>query len=161
MKNQRIFPGIILMGFGAYFFLQQAGIVLFPQFFTWPTLMIIAGIAFLGQGYIAKDYEAILPGVILTGFGLHFHTASQLAIFNNQNGFFIFIIALGFLLRYQKTHSGLSQTILFLVLAIILLFYDKMAGYLGVIQTKAETGWRFWPVFLIIAGFFLLYKKKK
>ncbi|MFL6560763.1 MAG: LiaI-LiaF-like domain-containing protein, partial [Bacillus sp. (in: firmicutes)] len=39
MKNQRIFPGFILIGFGAYFLLQQAGISLFPQFFTWPTLL--------------------------------------------------------------------------------------------------------------------------
>ncbi len=161
MKNQQIFPGIILIGFGAYFFLQQAGITLFPQIFTWPTLMIIAGIAFLGQGYIAKDYEAILPGVILTGFGLNFHTANQFAIFQNQNGFFILVIALGLLLRYQKTHTGLLQTVLFLILAILLLFYDKLAGYLGVIQTKAQTGWKFWPAILIAAGFFLLYKRKK
>lgn len=161
MKNQRIFPGIILLGFGLYYFLQQAGVSIFPQFYSWPTLMLIAGIAFLGQGYIAKDYEAILPGVILAGFGLHFHTTSQIAIFNNQNGFFIFIIALGFLLRYQKTHSGLFQTVLFLILAIILLFYDQMSGYLGLIQNRAATGWRFWPVLLIIAGFLLLYKKKK
>lgn len=161
MKNQRIFPGIILMGFGAYFFLQQTGVAVFAQFYSWSTLLMIAGIAFLGQGYIAKEYEAILPGVILTGFGLQFHAASQLAIFNNQNGFFIFIIALGFLLRYQKTHSGLFQTILFLILAIFLLFYDKMAGYLGVIQNQAATGWKFWPILLIVVGFILLYKKKK
>ena len=54
MKNQRIFPGIILIGFGAYFFLQQTGITIFQQFSTWPTLLIIVGIAFLGQGYSGK-----------------------------------------------------------------------------------------------------------
>ncbi len=37
MKQQRIFPGVILLGFGAYFYLQQAHIILFSEFFTWPT----------------------------------------------------------------------------------------------------------------------------
>lgn len=134
---------------------------MYPQFYSWSTLMIIAGAAFLGQGYLAKEYEAILPGVILAGFGLQFQAADQLALFQNQNGFFILIIALGFLLRYQKTHTGLFQTVVFLILAILLLFYDKVASYLGVIQTKAATGWKFWPIILIVSGFLLLYKKKK
>ncbi|WP_374049113.1 LiaI-LiaF-like domain-containing protein [Neobacillus sp. OS1-32] len=65
MKNQRIFPGIILIGLGAYYLLQQAGVSFFQPFSTWPILMIIVGTAFLGQGYWANDSEAILPGFIL------------------------------------------------------------------------------------------------
>ena len=61
MKQQRIFPGIILIGFGAYFYLQQANIVLFQEFFTWPTLLIIVGLAFLGQGYGERIMKPSCP----------------------------------------------------------------------------------------------------
>lgn len=122
MKNQRIFPGIILIGFGAYFFLQQSNIPALQPLNTWPTLLMIVGIAFLFQGYGAKDYNAILPGVILFGFGLHFHVVNRLEIWPDHIGTFILIIALGFLLRHQKTGTGIFQGILFLILAALMLF---------------------------------------
>ncbi len=161
MKQQRIFPGIILIGFGLYFYLQQVNILLFQNFFTWPTLLIIVGIAFLGQGYGERDYEAILPGTILVGFGLHFHIVKRLEIWPDHIGTFILIISLGFLLRYQKTRTGLFQGLLFLILSIILLFYDKVAGWLGVIEGSMGTAWEFWPVIIIGIGVFLLFSKKK
>lgn len=161
MKNQRIFPGIILIGFGVYFFLQQANIALFQQFYTWPTLLVIVGISFLSQGYGGKDYEAILPGVILTGFGFHFHIINHLQLWPNHIGTFILIIALGFLLRYQKVRSGLFQGILFLVLALLLLFYDKITAWLGILENTVSIAWKSWPVVLVIIGFYLLFIRKK
>jgi hypothetical protein len=103
MKNQRIFPGIILIGFGAYFLLQQSGITIFQQFFTWPTLLIIVGIAFLGQGFSANDHEAILPGVIMAGFGLHFHLVGKVSFWPSNNiGMLILIISIGFFYAISK-----------------------------------------------------------
>ncbi|MEH7122310.1 DUF5668 domain-containing protein [Bacillus sp. JJ1532] len=161
MKNQRIFPGIILIGFGAYFFLQQSNITLFQPFFTWPSLLIIIGIAFLFQGYGAKDYHSILPGVILTGFGLHFHVVNRLEIWPDHIGTFILIIALGFLLQHQKTRTGLFQGILFLVLASLLLFYDRIILWFGLLENGVSTAWKFWPAIFILAGIYFLFFKKK
>ncbi|MDZ5470783.1 DUF5668 domain-containing protein (plasmid) [Bacillus sp. 31A1R] len=161
MKNQRIFPGFILIGFGTYFFLQQSKIEIFQQFYTWPTLLAIVGLAFLFQAYIAKDYEAILPGVILTGFGIHFHVIKHFQVWPDHIGTFILIIALGFLLRYQKVGTGLFQGILFLVLAVLLLFYDKVVEWLGLLENGVNIIWRFWPVVLIVIGAYLLFFKKK
>jgi hypothetical protein len=161
MKNQKIFPGIILIGFGAYFFMQQSGISVFEKFYTWPTLLIIVGLAFLGQGYMAKDYEAILPGVILLGFGVHFHVVGHLAFWPNQIGTFILIIALGFFLRFQKTKSGLFQAFLFLILALLSLFYSKIASHLGLLENSVSIAWKFWPIILIVIGIYFLFIKKK
>lgn len=162
MKNQRIFPGIILIGFGAYFLLQQMGLSIFQAFFTWPTLLIIVGIAFLGQGYSAHDQEAILPGVIMSGFGLHFHLVGRLDFWpKNTIGMLILIISIGFFLRFQKTNTGLFQAFLFLILAVLLLFYDNIAGYLGLLQNGMSLVWKFWPALLIVVGIYFLFKKKK
>ncbi|WP_433743475.1 LiaI-LiaF-like domain-containing protein [Falsibacillus pallidus] len=160
-KNQKIFPGIILIGFGLYFYLQQADIVIFKEIYTWPTLLIIVGVAFLGQGYWAQEYEAILPGVILVGFGLHFHVVNKLAIWPDHIGTFILIIALGFLLRYQKTGNGLFQGLLFLLLSILLLFYDKVISWFGILENKVDVAWNLWPVLLIIIGIYLIFIKRK
>jgi hypothetical protein len=162
LKNQQIFPGIILIGFGAYFLLQQSGITIFQTFFTWPTLLIIVGTAFLGQGYSANDSEAILPGVILVGFGLHFHFVGNVTFWPNNNiGMLFLIISLGFFLRFQKTSSGLFQAFLFLILAVLLLYYDKIANYLEFVQNGMSLVWKFWPVLLILIGIYFLFKKKK
>jgi hypothetical protein len=160
MKNQRYFPAIILIGFGAYFFLQQTQLNLFKEFYTWPTLLVIVGIAFLGQAYLANDYEAILPGTILLGFGIHFHVVHKLDFWPDHIGVFILIIALGFLLRYQKLGTGLFQGLLFLALAALLLFYDKIVGWFGLLENGVALAWKFWPAVLILVGVYLLFKKE-
>lgn len=160
MKNQKIFAGIILLGFGFYFYLSQNNLELFKDYITWPSLFIIVGIAFLVQGYSGKNYEAILPGVIFAGFGLHFHVVHKLSIWPNNMGIFLLIISLGFLLQYQKTRNGLFQGMLFLILSIILLFYDKVIGTLGLLENRVNTVWKYSPVALIIIGLIFLFKKK-
>lgn len=161
MKKQNIFPGIILIGFGLYFFLQQTEVSILKPFYSWPSLLIIVGIAFLCQGYLAKDYESILPGTILTGFGIHFHVVEHYSLWPNHIGVFILIISLGFLLRYQKLKTGLFHGLLFLIISILLLFYDRFANWFGLLETSMKTVWNFWPVLLIGIGLFLLIFKKK
>lgn len=161
MKNQRLFPGIILIGFGAYFLLQQLNLSALQPFFIWPTLLIIVGLAFLFQGYGAKDYHAILPGVILTGFGLHFHMVNRLAIWPDNIGIFILIIALGLLLQSIKTGVGLFQGILFLILAFLHLFYDQVIGWFDLLGNGVSSAWKFWPALLILFGIYFLFFKRK
>ena len=162
MKNQRIFPGIILIGLGAYYLLQQAGVSFFQPFSTWPILMIIVGTAFLGQGYWANDSEAILPGFICFGFGLHFLLVGKLAFWpDNQIGMLMLIISIGSFLRFQKSNTGLFQAFLFLILSVLLLFYDQIADYFGLLQSGVSFIWKFWPALLIVIGLYFLLKKKK
>ncbi|WP_279401613.1 hypothetical protein [Piscibacillus salipiscarius] len=36
------------------------------RFDTWPTILIILGIAFLFNGYTQKQHDSIFPGVVFT-----------------------------------------------------------------------------------------------
>jgi len=161
MKNQRIFPGIILLGFGLYFFGQQVNITLLTEMMSWPTLMMIVGIAFLCQGYGGKDYDAILPGVILTGFGFHFHVVNRFSIWPDASGALILFIALGSILRYQKTGNGLFQGILFLAIAGLMIFYNKIMSWLGLLKNNVDSVIQYWPILLIVIGVYLLFFRKK
>ena len=158
MKNQRFFPGIILLGFGIYIIWQQANITFLQEYMTWPTLLVIVGLAFLAQGYGGRDYEAILPGVILTGFGLHFHVVEHFAIWPDVSGALVLFIALGSFVRYQKTGNGLGQGILFLALAGLMIFYDKIMSWFGlltnsvdsIVQYLADTSHCRWGLFIVL-----------
>lgn len=161
LKSQRFFTGSILIGFGGYFFLQQTQLEYLQQLTGWPTLLMIVGIAFLWQGYGSRDHEMIFPGVVLFGFGIHIHVVTHLTIWADHIGIFVLVIALAYLLRYQKIRNGLWQGILFLVLACALLFYDKMIAWLGILESRVSLVGRFWPVLLIAIGIYFIMKKKR
>ncbi|WP_445738832.1 LiaI-LiaF-like domain-containing protein [Niallia sp. FSL R7-0271] len=161
MKSYKLFTGVVLVGFGLYFLLNEINMSPFPDFYSWPTLLIIVGLAFLCQGFIGKDHGSILPGVILTGFGLHFHLVNKLAIWPDDTGTFLLIIALGFILFNQRAGSGLVNGVLFLLLAGLLLFYEEIVASITFIHIGESTLKFFTPLlFLLIGGYFLLSKRK-
>lgn len=163
MKKQQIFPGVLFVGVACYLFLNETNNDFLTSFYHWSSLMIIIGIAFLLQAYVGKEYEAILPGVLMFGIGLHFHVIHQLNIqqWPGHIEIFMLIFAAGFLLRYLKLKKGLFEGCLFLVIALIMLFDQPIIQTFPVLQTSIEFIWRFWPfIFLALGGFFLFYKRR-
>jgi len=161
MKRHPIFPGFILLGFGAYFFLERSNIYILEGFYSWPTLLFIIGIAFTLQAYIGKEYESILPGVIFLGLGIHFHVVHKIDFWPDHIGAFILIISLGFFLKHQKTKTGLLYGLLFLILAFLQLFYDQIANWLGLLENSMSVLLNAWPILLMIIGGYLLFFKRK
>ncbi|AXM90591.1 hypothetical protein CI793_06370 [Anoxybacillus ayderensis] len=156
MKKRGIFSGIILIGFGTYFLLERFS--LFPSFHTWPTLLFMIGIAFLGQAYIGKDYSAILSGVAFTGIGIHFHLASRLSAWPDDISALTFIIALGLLLQYVKTKQALLPTILLFTLSIIFLFSHRLQQVFTSVTFDSLI--HIWPIAFVLLGLYLLFVKK-
>lgn len=102
-----------------------------------------------------------MPGVILVGFGLHFHLAGKIAIWPDNIGVFVLIIAIGFLLRSQKTGDGTFYGLLFLVLSILLLFSDKAMEWFGLVENNVSSLINFWPAVLVVIGVYLLFAKRR
>lgn len=160
MKSNSIFAGVILIGFGIYFFLSQTKIQFFEGFYSWPTLLCIVGIAFLLQAYKAKNNESILPGIIFFGFGIHFHIVQTFKLWSNEIGVFILIIALGSLLQASKTKNGMLPGILLLVVSLFLLFNEKIVSWIGLVGTDVGSSFSLWPFLLVGLGVILLFLKK-
>lgn len=159
MKKQGFFLGIILIGIGVYFLMDQLNIPFLNNLFTWPTLLLIIGIAFLLQGFVAKETQSLFPGTILTGLGIHFHGRELFDFWPDHWAIYTLIVGLAFIIRHQKTKSGIVPGILLLVISLLGLFYDGIIGWMNYIGEAV--GWleNFWPVILIIIGVYLLFKK--
>ncbi|MFZ3588357.1 LiaI-LiaF-like domain-containing protein [Bacillus sp. DJP31] len=161
LKKQGVFPGIILIGIGIYFLLDQLHFPALSMFYSWPTLLIIIGVAFLSQAYTSRDYQNIVPGFILVGLGVHFHLLELVSFWPDHWAMFTCIIGIAFLLRYQQTKSGLLPGIVLLLLSILALFYHEVIGWLGWVGTIVELAEHYWPIGLILVGVYLLFFKKK
>ncbi len=151
---------MLLLGFGTYFFLKELNISAINPYLTWPTILIILGLAFFVQAYKGRDYVLILPAVIMFGFGVHFHIIGRLDVWPDHIAVLLLIIALGFILQYQKTGQGLVLGIFFLLFAIILLFYSKLGTMLGFIESGAASIFSYWPLLLLVFGVYYLFIKK-
>ncbi|WP_078545289.1 hypothetical protein [Litchfieldia alkalitelluris] len=161
MKKHSIFPGMILIGFGTYFLLQHLNIALFPGIFSWGTMAMIIGITLLVQAYSLNDDSHILPGVILTGFGFHFHELNSLPIWPEHRGMLVLIVAVGFILRSLKTKADHGQGFLLLAIALLILNYTSFISYVSSLGSFVGAVIKYWPIILIGVGFYLLFVKKK
>ncbi|MCP3025522.1 LiaI-LiaF-like domain-containing protein [Halobacillus sp. A5] len=159
MKKQNIFAGYLLIGLGIYFLLQQLNMPFFSAFYSWPTILMIIGTAFLLHCYITKDFSNIIPGTILLGFGIHFHGKDRFTFWIDHWAIFTLIVGVAFLFKYAKTKSGLLTAIVLLGLSGFGLFSTANPGWFSVIYIFIEWIERFWPVVLVVVGIILLKKR--
>lgn len=161
MRRLRIFTGIILLGIGLMFFLDQTNIIILKQYSNWSLLLLITGSALLGEAYFGRNPEVILPGVILFGVGLHNIIVNSVALWPNNTAVFLLIIAAAFLLRYQRTRDVLWPGLFFLAIAIILLFYEKIISFWPAFENSFNFVWKFWPFVFTILGCYVLFVKRR
>ena len=159
MKQSKTFIGVLLIGFGLFFVLQQYSIPILSRFDTWPTILIILGMAFLAQGYLNKQPESILPGGILTGLVIHFHALHHWHNWIDHWGMYTLIVGFSFLLRAHKTNQGVMIGLILVIISLIgisSITLPKWFGWVDYLFMQIE---QFWPFLLIGLGAFFLFKK--
>ncbi|WP_101844491.1 LiaI-LiaF-like domain-containing protein [Halobacillus sp. Marseille-P3879] len=159
MKKQNVFAGYLIIGLGIYFLLRQLNIPYFASFYSWPTILIIIGAAFLLHSFTSKDYSNVIPGTIIFGLGVHFHGKDHYPFWIDHWAIYPLIVGLAFLLKYTKTKSGLLPTILLLGLAGFGLFSTSNPGWFSFLYTIINWIEQFWPVVLIVLGIYLFKKR--
>lgn len=160
MKQNSNFTAYILIGIGIYFLAEQQQITIFQNFYSWPTFLMIIGIAFLLHSYSTKDYYHLFTGTLLLGLGIHFHGLENYAFWFDHWASYPLIIGIAFLVRYLKTKTngligiGLIGASLFMIFSLNLPEYLQWMYY---ITSFLES---FWPVVLIVLGVYILKRKK-
>lgn len=161
MKKQHALLGFILIGIGVYFLLKKLHFPILTDFYSWPTLLILIGLAFLLHGYFSKDYTKLFPGTIVLGLGIHFHGLNHYLFWIDHWGVYLLILSTAYLVRFQKTKSGLFPGLILLFLALFSIFTSKIPNWFPWINKPINMVEEFWPVLLIIIGVFLLIRKSK
>ncbi|WP_100405021.1 LiaF transmembrane domain-containing protein [Bacillus solitudinis] len=158
MKNQAIYPGMMLICIGMYFYLQSYTFPFSAQIMSWPSLLLVIGLCFLFQAYLSRDYQFIIPGWLLTGLAIHFHGLSLVNGWPNHWAIFTLILGLSFLCVYGKTKKdGLLLGILFSAVSLLMFTSFSPFHYL---QKLFSVFGNLWPLILIALGLLFLYKHK-
>ena len=159
MREFRYFTCTILIGFGFFYLLRSIDFPPLQPYYSWETLSILLGLAFLLQSRLGGQADFLLPGVIFTGYGIHQYIAGKLAYWPDEQVVIFLLIGLGFLLIYLKKGVGKGAGILFIIISALLIFYEQILDFLDV-SNYAEIVSSYWPVALILTGLYILYKKK-
>lgn len=150
----------LLIGIGIFFLLRELRLPIFTDFYSWPTLLILVGAAFLIHAFSSKEFKNVFPGTLLLGLGIHFHALSHYDFWIDHWGMYTLIIAIAFLARALKTKKGFILGLILLVISIFAIFANNQPGWFSWIHQLMTWIERFWPVVLIGIGVYLLLKKK-
>lgn len=153
----RIFAGIIILFLGVFMLLNHLGFITFRFALIWPLFLLIPGLMF-EFGYFfsrKKNPSQLVPGGILTVYGLVFFLEAFYgwAFLSPVWPFLLLGVAFGLFQLYvfgYQDRSLLLPTILLTILGLsnILQNYYAFDFQLAV------------PIILILAGLFLIVKKR-
>ncbi|WP_026690554.1 LiaI-LiaF-like domain-containing protein [Alteribacter aurantiacus] len=160
-KRKNLVPGLVLILAGVYFLAQQMNweIPLSNTLFSWPSVLLIIGLLFSGQGVSNKDDGQLFSGLILTGLGIHFHGVHTYGLWSHHWTYFTFIIGVAFLGKYFFTRrDGWLPGVFLVGISILNEFYQ---GTVVLIRESLGVFASYWPVLLIGIGLYLMFFRKK
>lgn len=160
LKRNNSFAAYLLIGIGIYFLLKQFEIPILINFYSWPTLLMITGIAFLIHSHTSKDYQNLFTGIIILGLGIHFHGLENYSFWIDHWAAYPFIVGIAFMIRYIKTKSGLLIGMILTGISSIMLFSITVPGWFDWIYRITDLLESFWPITIIVLGIYLLLRKK-
>ncbi|MBH0230046.1 DUF5668 domain-containing protein [Halobacillus yeomjeoni] len=159
MKKQNSLLGYLLLALGIYYLLQQIQLPFLSEYSSWPTLLIIIGLAFLFHSYVTKDYSFLFTGVLILELGIHFYARKQLSIWPDHWGMYLLLPGIAFLISHQKNKSGLIPGLILVGSGLFVIISPMYLPWLNGIQEVFHFLEKFWPLVLIVYGVLLIKKK--
>lgn|SRR5690625_3832732 len=156
LKRNHLFLAYVLIGIGLYFLLKQINIP-FPfieNLTSWPTLIIIIGIALLLHSYAVRDYENLFSGTIVLGIGIHLHGLQNYTNWINHWAVYLLIVGIAFIVRFFKTKNNFFIGLMCVVISILFIFPINTP-----LLRKIHSYDIVWPIGLIMLGIYLLRRK--
>lgn len=161
MKKQSMFFGVLLVGFGIFFLLNELHMSIAAKIYTWPVLLILIGAALLTESALSQDHSNLLASYILITLGIHFYVGEQIPFWPTNISMVVFMVAISFLLSARKAKSGFFQGGTLLIIAILMMFSDRLKLFLPKVEDGVNYLTTFWPILLLLVGLYLLFFKRK
>ncbi|KLV31118.1 LiaF transmembrane domain-containing protein [Priestia megaterium] len=161
MKKQSMFFGVLLVGFGIFFLLNELHMSIAAKVYTWPVLLILIGAALLTESALSQDHSNLLASYILITLGIHFYVSEQIPFWPTNISMVVFMVAISFLLSARKAKSGFFQGGTLLIISILMMFSDRLKLFLPKVEDGVNYLTTFWPILLLLVGLYLLFFKRK
>lgn len=159
MRRQHTFIAFLLIGLGIFYLLKQLDLPVLHDFYGWPTILMIIGLAFLMNSFINKDYQNIFTGTFLLGLGIHFHGLHHYAFWLEHWSVFVLLVGISLLTRSIWTKNGFISAVTITLFALFMLFNDQVAKKYEWTADLMDWIQKFWPIIFIILGIYLLRRK--
>lgn len=159
LRRQHTFIAYLLIGIGLFYLLKQIDIPILHDFYGWPTILMIIGVAFLLHSFTNKDYQHLFTGTFMLGLGIHFHGLHHYSFWVEHWSIYILLIGVALIVRSIWTKSGFIFAFSITLIALFLLFNDQIAKKYDWSATIMDWIQIFWPVIFIVLGFYLLKRK--
>lgn len=156
-----MFFGVLLVGFGIFFLLNELHMSIAAKVYTWPVLLILIGAALLTESALSQDHSNLLASYILITLGIHFYVSEQIPFWPTNISMVVFMVAISFLLSARKAKSGFFQGGTLLIIAILMMFSDRIKLFLPKVEDGVNYLTTFWPILLLLVGLYLLFFKRK
>ncbi len=156
-----MFFGVLLVGFGIFFLLNELHMSIAAKVYTWPVLLILIGAALLTESALSEDHSNLLASYILITLGIHFYVSEQIPFWPTNISMVVFMVAISFLLSARKAKSGFFQGGTLLIIAILMMFSDRLKLFLPKVEDGVNYLTTFWPILLLLVGLYLLFFKRK
>lgn len=156
-----MFFGVLLVGFGIFFLLNELHMSIAAKIYTWPVLLILIGAALLTESALSQDHSNLLASYILITLGIHFYVSEQIPFWPTNISMVVFMVAISFLLSARKAKSGFFQGGTLLIIAILMMFSDRLKLFLPKVEDGVNYLTTFWPILLLLVGLYLLFFKRK
>lgn len=156
-----MFFGVLLVGFGIFFLLNELHMSIAAKVYTWPVLLILIGAALLTESALSQDHSNLLASYILITLGIHFYVSEQIPFWPTNISMVVFMVAISFLLSARKVKSGFFQGGTLLIIAILMMFSDRLKLFLPKVEDGVNYLTTFWPILLLLVGLYLLFFKRK
>lgn len=160
LRKQNSMVAYLLIGIGFYYLLEQLSIPFLEPLTTWPSLLIIFGISLLIHSYLKRDYDKLFPSILALGFGIHYHALTLYPNWLDHWSVYAVILGIAFLLRYQKTKTGLYPGLFLLLIGLFMIISLTNNPFSDSVDVLIKVLEDYWPVGLIVFGVYLLFKKR-
>lgn len=161
MKKYRWFISILFIGFGLFYFASQQQYPALIPLYDWYSILFIIGLACLFQAYAGHDQHYIIPGILLTGFGIHFCLSTILTNYPNPYGVLTMIVAVSLFLKNKRSKGDLLPSILLCLISLFFFFSQQLDTIINQTEFELSLFQTYWPLLLVGIGICLLFFKRK